>query len=61
MPNKACDHCNGVLKYAVGQARCVNKECPLYWKGQGGMETLKPDPTPAPTRTPLPMTIRKPN
>lgn len=60
MPNKACGYCNGPLRWANGQSRCVDKKCPLYWKGQGGMETLDPEPESAPTTTPLPMTIRKP-
>jgi hypothetical protein len=40
--NEVCGACSGPLRFVRGQARCVMLKCPLYWKGQGGIETLVP-------------------
>lgn len=49
IPNKVCGGCGGPLSWALGQSRCTDKYCEFYWQGQGGMETLTPNP-PQPTR-----------
>lgn len=40
--NKVCQACSGPLHFCFTQARCVDIACPLYWKGQGGIELLVP-------------------
>lgn len=60
MPNKFCPMCGGVLHFVHGQARCIDDKCELYWKGQGGMETLDPNPAAAQPKTNLPLTIKPP-
>ena len=58
--NKTCGECSLSLQWAVGQARCLNLGCPLYWKGQGGIETLVPSQGYIPTAQPAAMVIQKP-
>jgi hypothetical protein len=40
--DRVCQGCSLQMHFCLGQARCVNDRCPLYWKGQGGIETLRP-------------------
>jgi hypothetical protein len=59
-PNIQCGQCGGTMRFVRGQSRCVDEDCPLYWQGQGGMETLTPNPPPdRVVRESQPM-IRKP-
>jgi hypothetical protein len=60
-PNITCGECGGKLVWANGQSRCTDKKCPVYWKGQGGMETLSPAPAP-PRSEPvnMPIVIKNP-
>lgn len=48
---KVCGGCSGPLKFVVTQARCIDRKCPMYWQGQGGIETLDPiDQQPPPSQ-----------
>jgi hypothetical protein len=53
--DRVCSACSLSMDFCLGQARCINDKCPLYWKGQGGIETLRPVdgyiPTGPPTQT----------
>lgn len=58
--NKECQSCTGFLRFVGGQARCVNAKCPLYWKGQGGIEVLVPTQGYVPTAQTQVTIIQKP-
>jgi hypothetical protein len=54
------DEFGHALKWAKGAARCVDENCPHYWKNQGGIEMLVPSQGYVPTAQRAVSVILKP-